>query len=49
MDGFPISTMTREEQQDALEIVEDRGDRKLCIITSQLSAKAWHNAMQVQL
>lgn len=46
MNNFLISPMTREEQQEILEIVEDRYDRKSCIITSHLPVKAWHGVMQ---
>lgn len=46
LDDFLISPMTREEQRELLEIVEDRYDRKACVITSQLPVKAWHDGMQ---
>ena len=46
LDDFLISPMTREEQRELLEIVEDRHDRKACVITSQLPVKAWHDGMQ---
>ncbi len=41
-----ISPLTREEQRELLEIVEERYDRKATVITSQLPVKAWHDAMQ---
>lgn len=46
LDDFLISPMTREEQRELLEIVEDRYDRKASVITSQLPVKAWHDGMQ---
>lgn len=46
LDDFLISPMNREEQRELLEIVEDRYDRKACVITSQLPVKAWHDGMQ---
>jgi DNA replication protein DnaC len=46
LDDFLIFPMTREEQRELLEIVEDRYDRKVCVITRQLPVKAWHDAMQ---
>ncbi|NCP78642.1 MAG: AAA family ATPase [Deltaproteobacteria bacterium CG_4_10_14_3_um_filter_60_8] len=46
LDDFLISPLTREEQRELLEIVEDRYDRKATVITSQLPVKAWHGAMQ---
>jgi len=45
-DDFLIPPMTREEQRELLEIIEDRYNRKACVITSQLPVKAWHDAMQ---
>ena len=46
LDDLLISPLTREEQQELLEIVEERYDRKATIVTSQLPVKAWHDAMQ---
>ena len=46
LDDMLISPLTREEQRELLEIVEDRYDRKATVITSQLPVKAWHDAMQ---
>ncbi len=46
LDDLLISPLTREEQREFLEIVEERYDRKATIITSQLPVKAWHDAMQ---
>jgi DNA replication protein DnaC len=46
LDDFLISSLSREEQKELLEIVEDRYDRKATIVTSQLPIKAWHDAMQ---
>jgi DNA replication protein DnaC len=46
LDDLLISPLSREEQKDFLEIVEERYDRKATIVTSQLPVKAWHAAMQ---
>jgi DNA replication protein DnaC len=46
LDDLLISPLTRNEQRELLEIVEERYDRKATIITSQLPVKAWHNAME---
>ena len=46
LDDFLISPMSREDQKELLEIVEDRYDRRATIVTSQLPVKAWHDAMQ---
>jgi len=46
LDDLLISPLSREEQKELLEIVEDRYDRKATIVTSQLPVKAWHAAMQ---
>ena len=46
VDDLLISPLTREEQRELLEIVEERYDRKSTIVTRQLPVKAWHAAMQ---
>lgn len=46
LDDLLISPLTRDEQRELLEIVEERYDRKATIVTSQLPVKAWHDAMQ---
>jgi DNA replication protein DnaC len=46
LDDLLISPLTREEQRELLEIVEERYDRKATIVTSQLPVKAWYDAMQ---
>ena len=46
LDDLLISPLTRNEQRELLEIVEERYDRKATIVTSQLPIKAWHNAME---
>ena len=46
LDDLLISPMSREDQRELLEIVEERYDRKATIVTSQLPVKAWHDAMQ---
>ena len=46
LDDLLISPLTREEQRELLEIVEERYDRRATVVTSQLPIKAWHDAMQ---
>ena len=46
LDDLLISPLTRDEQRELLEIVEERYDRKATVVTSQLPIKAWHDAMQ---
>jgi DNA replication protein DnaC len=46
LDDLLISPLSREEQRELLEIVEERYDRKATIITSQLPVKDWHAAMR---
>ena len=46
LDDLLISPLTRDDQRELLEIVEERYDRKATVITSQLPVKSWHNAMQ---
>jgi len=46
LDDLFISPLTRDEQREILEIVEERYDRKTTIVTSQLPVKAWHDGMQ---
>ncbi len=46
LDDFLISPLTRNEQRELLEIVEERYDRKATVVTSQLPVKAWHDAME---
>ncbi len=46
LDDLLISPLSRDEQKELLEIVEDRYDRKATVITSQLPIKAWHDSMQ---
>lgn len=46
LDDLLISPLSRDEQKELLEIVEDRYDRKATVVTSQLPIKAWHDSMQ---
>ena len=46
LDDLLISPLTRDEQRELLEIVEERYNRKATVVTSQLPVKAWHDAMQ---
>jgi DNA replication protein DnaC len=46
LDDLLISPLSRDEQKELLEIVEDRYDRKATVVTSQLPIKVWHDSMQ---
>ena len=46
LDDFLLSSISREEQRELLEVIEDRYGRRSTIVTSQLPIKAWHDAMQ---
>ena len=46
LDDLLLSPITRDEQRELLEIVEDRYGRRSTIVTSQLPIKCWHGAMQ---
>lgn len=46
LDDLLITPLTRDDQKELLEIIEERYDRASTIITSQLPVKAWHDAMQ---
>ena len=46
LDDFLMSSISKEEQREFLEIVEDRYGRRSTIVTSQLPIKSWHDAMQ---
>ncbi|MFZ4778926.1 MAG: IS21-like element helper ATPase IstB [Terrimicrobiaceae bacterium] len=46
LDDFLLSAISRDEQKELLEIIEDRYGRRSTIVTSQLPIKAWHDAMQ---
>lgn len=46
LDDLLISPLSRDDQKELLEIIEERHDRKATIVTSQLPVKAWHDSMQ---
>ena len=46
LDDLLLAPLSRDDQRELLEIVEDRYDRKATIVTSQLPVKSWHDAMQ---
>jgi len=46
LDDLLITPLTRDDQRELLEIIEERYDRKATLVTSQLPVKAWHDAMQ---
>ena len=46
LDDLLIAPISRDDQRELLEVVEERYDRKATVITSQLPVKAWHDAMQ---
>lgn len=43
LDDFGLDSLSRQDQLDLLEIVEDRHQLKSILITSQLSIKHWHD------
>jgi DNA replication protein DnaC len=46
LDDLLIAPISRDDQRELLEIIEDRYGRKSTIVTSQLPVKSWHDAMQ---
>jgi DNA replication protein DnaC len=42
LDDFGLDSLTRQDQLDLLEIIEDRHQIKSTLITSQLGVKHWH-------
>lgn len=46
LDDLLIAPISRNDQRELLEIVEERYDRKSTIVTSQLPVKAWHDSME---
>lgn len=46
LDDLLIAPISRDDQRELLEVVEERYDRKATVVTSQLPVKAWHDAMQ---
>lgn len=46
LDDLLITPLTRDDQKELLEVIEERYDRKATIVTSQLPVKTWHDAMQ---
>lgn len=42
LDDFGLDSLSRQDQLDLLEIIEDRDQIKSTLITSQLSTKHWH-------
>ncbi len=46
LDDLLIAPISRNDQRELLEIVEERYDRKSTIVTSQLPIKAWHDSME---
>jgi DNA replication protein DnaC len=46
LDDLLLSPITRDEQKELLEVIEDRYGRRSTIVTSQLPIKSWHDAMQ---
>lgn len=46
LDDLLVAPISRDDQRELLEIVEERYDRKSTIVTSQLPIKAWHDSMQ---
>ncbi len=46
LDDLLIAPISRDDQRELLEIIEDRYGRKSTIVTSQLPVKSWHDAME---
>jgi len=42
LDDWGIAPLQPQEQQDLLEVIDDRYETRSTIITSQLPAKNWH-------
>lgn len=42
LDDFGLDTLSRQDQLDLLEVIEDRHQIKSTLITSQLGTKHWH-------
>jgi DNA replication protein DnaC len=45
LDDFLLAPMAEAERRDLLELLEDRYSRASTIITSQMSTKTWHEAL----
>jgi DNA replication protein DnaC len=45
LDDFLLAPMNETERRDLLEVLEDRYSRASTIITSQMSTKTWHEAL----
>ena len=45
LDDFLLTPMTETERRDLLELLEDRYSRASTVITSQMSTKTWHQAL----
>jgi DNA replication protein DnaC len=43
LDDFGLDSLSRQDQLDLLEIIEDRHQIKSTLITSQLGVKHWHD------
>jgi DNA replication protein DnaC len=46
LDDLLVAPISRNDQRELLEIVEERYDRRSTIVTSQLPVKAWHDSME---
>jgi len=45
LEDFLLAPMAETERRDLLELLEDRYSRASTIITSQMSTKTWHEAL----
>lgn len=45
LDDFALTPFTDEQRRDLLELLDDRHEKRSCIITSQLPVKFWHEAI----
>jgi hypothetical protein len=45
LDDFLLNPMNDTERRDLLEVLEDRCDKSSTVITTQIPAKSWHDAL----
>lgn len=45
LDDFGLSKLTEEQRRDLLELLDDRHEKRSCIVTSQLPVKLWHETI----
>lgn len=45
LDDFGLCALNEEQRRDLLELLDDRHEKRSCIVTSQLPIKFWHEAI----